>query len=286
MNKIILISFLTLLSINAQSQNIGIGSKWIYEQGWFFPWSNNEVTTTIEIISDTLIDNKQFFILSGNCECSDTEPLILRWENNQILQYIDSKASLLYDFNLNKGDSLSVSFSNYDSIESTLVIIDSTEIINGIKYQHISVSQDDPNHQYTDWYGTFVEDIGSLNWCITPQAPLCENGTGGLCSFITPNQDTIKFHDNYNCIISSTIDINSSALNVKPNPSSTFWIIPNTTIFNKYYLYKITGEEVENHNFENKNEILIDASQLPLGTYVLTLTGTNGKFVTTKLVRK
>ena len=275
-----------ILSLNAQSQNIGIGSKWIYNQNWFNPIPNTYAERTIEIVSDTLIDDKQFFILSGNCECSSLKTLILRWENNQILQFVDSEIRPLYDFNLNAGDSLSVSFPVNDTILSTLVIINSTEQVNGLKYQHISIDPYDSNYQHTDWSGTFVEDIGSIDWCITPQANLCEDGTSGLCSFITPNQDTLKFTDIYNCIINSTNELNASVLDVSPNPSSTFWTIPGTSKFTKYYLYRITGEEITNQDFQNKSEILIDASRLPAGTYVLTLLNKAGEFVSTKLLKK
>ena len=286
MNRILLAFILITLSINAQSQNIGIGSKWIYSQNWFNPWINNEEERTIEIVSDTLVDNKLYYVLSGNCECSTNNTLILRWENNQILQLLDSTISVLYDFNLNKGDSLIVSFPANDTILTTLVLIDSTELINGSKFQHISVSQDSPDYQYTDWFGTFVEEIGSINWCITPQAPLCENGTGGLCRFITTNQDTLLFSDIYNCIISSTIELESSDLKVHPNPSTTFWTIPNTSRYYKYHLYKITGEEIRNQEIQNQSEILIEASHLPAGKYVLTLLSKDGKYVSTKLIKE
>lgn len=282
--KIIVFQLICITSIN--SQNIGIGAKWIYYQGWFNPSTGNEDERVIEIISDTLIDNKLFYVLSGNCECSSNQSLILRWENNQILQFIDSSERLLYDFNLNAGDSLIAPIPINDTILSTLVIIDSTEIINGLKYQHVTIDQYDQNYQHTDWFGPFVQGIGSINFCLTPQANLCENGTGGLCSFISSDQDTLVFPEAFNCLTNSTFEINSTKIEVKPNPSTIYWSVTNISKFVKYYLFDASGKEVRNGNIQNQNDIQIDASILKMGTYMLTLISREGDYVCKKLLKQ
>ncbi len=232
MNRTLLLIVTIIISYHCQGQNIGIGAKWIYRQSTFSPPSDEE-RTILEIVSDTLIDNQQFFILDGTCACSSDRPLILRWDDNQIFQFTDSDIRLLYDFNLNAGDSLVANFPIDDTLLSTLVIIDSTEIIDGLKYQHITI--DNYEYQHTDWFGPFIEDIGSIGLCMTPQANLCEISTGGLCSFISANQDTIIFPDTFRCVPPSSIDeLSEGLIVIMPNPTSDSWNITNASNFVKY----------------------------------------------------
>jgi len=208
MNRTLLLIVTIIISYHCQGQNIGIGAKWIYRQSTFSPPSDEE-RTILEIVSDTLIDNQQFFILDGTCACSSDRPLILRWDDNQIFQFTDSDIRLLYDFNLN------------------------TEIIDGLKYQHITI--DNYEYQHTDWFGPFIEDIGSIGLCMTPQANLCEISTGGLCSFISANQDTIIFPDTFRCVPPSSIDeLSEGLIVIMPNPTSDSWNITNASNFVKY----------------------------------------------------
>jgi len=238
----------------------GLCTKWIYHQTQNITSSNNEDERTLEIIADTIIDNQEYFILDGTCACSSDDRLILRWQDNQILQYIDSSPRVLYDFNLNAGDSITVPFITTDTILSTLVIVDSTEVINGLKRQYVSIDLYDPLYQHTDWFGPFVENIGSINLCMTPQGNLCESSTGGLCSFITSDQDTITFPEVANCLTSSTEEITPSSIIVTPNPTSNYWTISNTSKYSRYYLLNITGEEITSFDFHNRSQLVIDAS--------------------------
>ena len=286
MNRTLLLLIVTIVvSYHCQGQNIGIGTKWDYRQPSFYTPGNYSFTS-LEIVSDTLIDSQQFFILDGTCACSSDKPLILRWENNQILQFTDPEIRILYDFNLNAGDTLIAPFPIDDTLLFTLVHIDSTKIIDGLKYQYVTVDTEDFNYQHSDWFGPFVEGIGSIYLCMTPQANLCEISTGGLCTFITANQDTLSLDGLTNCKFpTSTVQVFEETIQISPNPTSHSWSIANTSNFLYYHLYDLNGIEVLKGDIQHLSEFLIDGSTLIAGIYMLTIIDKEGKSIIRQLVK-
>ncbi len=272
MKRFYILLILSISSTVIKSQDVGIGSKWIYNQGWFLPFPNQDDKRVIEIVSDTLIGDEQYFVLKGDCECSLDLELILRWNEDKIIQYFNDSAHTIYDFSLVKGETYEVNFpSSNGAYETTIVVIDSIGFYNDKKVQHISIAEKEGS--YMDWHGVFLEKFGSVNWCMTPQFPLCENGTSGLCEYITPQNDTIKFNEYNNCIVNSIIEPIFEKIAVSPNPTYDNWTLEKSTSIKEYKLYSFNGKLIRSKNNLNSQKIIIDGTSLSGSIYFIELIG-------------
>ncbi|MEM1322239.1 MAG: T9SS type A sorting domain-containing protein [Bacteroidota bacterium] len=267
-----LLSFLFFAQL-AYAQ-ISIGTQWTYYQGSFLPppWGTDS-TRSITVVGDTIIDNKEYLELEGNCACSELEVKWIREENDQLFYYYNNSAHLLYDFNLGVGDMLEIYWPFLSSslgTDSVKVHIDSVgqKEINGNWYEVQYIDPDfDPNYE-SEFGEFFIKGIGS-NYCLFPQFGLCENTTTPLLCFGQQGGEILEFGSE-GCQLTNTYELAlEKEILLFPNP---FQQQVNVQLKDwgtlEVDIYNMSGQLV----FQSliQDEETINLSYLPQGLYWVT----------------
>lgn len=235
LNLIILFLIFTTI-VKSQNEWFPEGSEAFYSYSGFDP---NVFYARTFALKDTLINNKQAKILITNFTFFDHpdqerlyEKIIIHQDGNKIYRWIQDKFRLLYDFDLNVGDTLKIFVPGnlYGSETDTLAYfrIDSISALalNGkqLKSQYIRVIDKGASSfaaQFSGWaYETFgsesyflpVNQIECDHWCIWPLRCFTD-GEDEFNRFSIPC-DTIVL------ITSKNENIIENSLTLYPNPIS------------------------------------------------------------------
>jgi len=272
-NKILFtITILIYFQSFGSSQQIGIGTSWTYKQVPEIIVDPNAIfRKTLSINKDTIIDNEQYFVIEEYCGCSVKKNLYLRWEGKRIYNYLLNEKRILYDFNLTSGDTLLVDFENTNNeILTTQVIVDSTGhiIINNQELNIQYVSINNYEYQHSDWEGIFIENIGSLNWCLTPQFNLCEKRSAPLFCFESQIGEIFEFNQG-ECISNSTTQYSTNHINVAPNPITNIATVKSYCPVKNMRIMDSWGREISKAKIENLNEFVITNKLQLKGLYFI-----------------
>jgi len=203
------------------------------------------------------------------------------------IPYYATTERLLYNFNLNIGDSINNTF-NYDSINtnynSYVMTVDSVMV--GNEYRRrlgIGNSMAFPNYVY------LIEGIGSTYGLIEPIAPHFEWGSELLC--FKENNVPLYPDTNYNCDLVLNIQNyfeKMPVLSIFPNPFNTTTEI----LFDRQYktidieIFNTIGKLMEKLKYSDCRKIKVDIITLTDGLYFARLTLNNNFTTIKKLVIK
>ncbi len=297
---IILFSFFVV--INGISQSFApIGAKWYYSHREN-PFGSAAVGYQLfEVTGDTVINSqlcrvvhKTYF--SSDSSINDNGYLYLYKNANQIY-YLDSNHfELLYDFNLNAGDTLTIK--NPDSYNSdTLIyfVVDSvdTEIISGITHKKQYFHD---TNGYFDMFSPVIENIGSVCYFFPRSQLDCDAAN---CYNLLCYEDTsISFHTSStpcDMIISSitTAKLDNVTIELFPNPATNKLFISvtdNQTQLKGFEIFNVQGKQIKSEFFDTSNKKTVyscpclDKTKINLrnfksGTYYISIFTNNGNFI-------
>ena len=209
----------SLLSTGIFAQ-LEVGSTWYVRHNEFHPLIPGKFYDTTRYIiayQDTVINLNTYLKISGSCACSTSGPSseirFLRQVGEKVYFRYNDEDRLLYDFSLQKGDTLKIWMPwHQGQQDSVYAIIDSigTKVVNGNTVAVQYFSYGDLQHNFRADFGNyFIKNIGS-DYCLFPQYGLCEGGTAPLLCYESPSTGLLKFVPG-NCILSATNDLESFA---------------------------------------------------------------------------
>jgi len=235
---------------------------------------------------------KYYMIPSNNCCFYYNQPAgDIRQDTAQRKIYLHMSPSdvLLYDFNLNIGDTLPVSYINYQGSGNYVSSIDS--VLVGTTYRkqyHISTNVD-PNG-FGIWdsnYVQLIEGIGSTFGLFSPLLPPFEGG----CSLNCYSENNVVLYTNANSTCDMTVGINENNtadnfVNIYPNPFSSQTTLQTDNLFKNATLtvYNSYGQTVKQIKNISGQTITLFRDNIPSGLYFLRLTQDNKTFSADKLI--
>ena len=196
----------------------------------------------------------------------------------------DNTESLLYDFSLVPGDTITISGTNYDPFN--LVCLDTTTIlVNGVPHKKLLVYSYLSNG--TECYTTWVRGIGSLRMPIETDwfcAASFEWMFDLTCFFYKDEQISEWANPYFEGCIGSNLGVEEylkeNSFAIKPNPvTGTSHLVCNTTentLFD-YQIIDVNGNILQGALGVKPNDILIQNNRFPDGIYLLRLYSYNIK---------
>ncbi len=249
--------------------------NWIYNPHIYF------------IAGDTIISNKHYQrVLSsgyenhvmGNC-CYYYSKYVGAIRQDSIhkkVYYCNaySTDTLLYDFNLQIGDTLPISYINNNNQGKNFVSsIDSILIGTSYRKQYHISNYDvniDSNYVY------LIEGIGSTFGLIYQLTPPFENGNTLNC--FGQNNVTLYTNPNGNCDLTlniKTLNVQNSSFQIFPNPNNgSFTIEPSNSTKQTLQIFDINGKMLLSQPITGKTTI--DVTNLAEGVYNLSLLSNEG----------
>lgn len=297
---LIIISATTLRS-QIENEYMPIGAKWHYGHEIFGDLVAKNFFT-VEVISDTIIDNQRAKILRLDEINELYKPyfndslIIIRQIGHRIEYLQEDTFHLLYDFGAEVGDTFSINFPTHIGthfIGPTTIIYQvdsiSTLLINGQmrKVQHLQYFTEEGG--LTTYGPLIVEGIGSLSGWLLPyqDCHICK----GWWTFLTglrcyeDNQIGIWQYSEEACdldIIVNTKEVIPLSMSIFPNPVKYILNLDFGEVFRgQIMLVNALGKMVYQSSIDNRNHT-IDVKNLPIGIYFLQIQGAKG-YVTRKI---
>jgi hypothetical protein len=278
----------------AHAQDFGTpGTSWIYsdhESGG----GHHSYPRSIFSVADTVLEGTFAHIVIGDCYCGNSPANILYGLNRRVYfyNYQPGQFCMLYDFNLNAGESFML-YPQGAVEDSFLVVVDSTglDTVNGFlrKTQFIR-AQPFPPHLAYQFSGKVIEGIGSTV-CLYPQYGGCDPATMGLRCY---QDSVIGFFDTHlapSCDSVYVISIGIGEIEtvirttVSPNPFSKRTAIDIDQALHgagEFELADVTGRIVCKKTFSG-NRITLERNNLMEGIYFYCLR-VNGGMASGKLI--
>lgn len=245
---------------------------------------------------DTLVNGKTYKILDGYHYISRS--FLLREEvAEKKLYFLRIRPSggldeyLLYDFNLQVGDSIDmknpITPFPQDGGYFRLDSIVPRPLIDGNNYDHFYFSPSQSNTSSTH-NAVWIEGAGSLSLINAPGGNPDINGVGALsCMF--------KNRDLYYSNLDSISGCNPIYMNVKQNnlegvtitktPNSELFLLHNTQFVSEISIFTLTGKRLKNirHNFDENRAINFETYSE--GVYLILVKGIDGAAKTFKVIK-
>lgn len=257
-------------SFSVYSQVIDIGAKWTFDtqlavdpeiyEGWDLVWLD-------EIVSDTIIDNKTYFVFANHHE-------FLRIEGQKWYRYGRGQEHLLFDFSLGIGDTLKIySIAEVYGIDSLWYLIEdvSTLEIDGIdfKVQHIK----ELTGSAVLIGNKIIENMGASATVLPLEGGFIEPFPVGLRCVDYSDGFEVRLADDGLCtnIFTSTEDLDRNELTISPNPCKDIMNIETKGLFDKVEIYDSAGLLVLQKKFQS--QLFID--HLTQGLFVVKLSNKN-----------
>ncbi|PID88313.1 MAG: hypothetical protein CSB06_00735 [Bacteroidia bacterium] len=305
----VLIAFcLVSLNMNAQQWYPG-NANWIFNKQELlsFPAHGYIKYSVIKdtIISDTTAKLITIDTLHYNGEKSVKDSLFMYESNSRIYFWNGNQFKLMYDFNLNVGDTLSVDIDilNCDSVSPIIVDSISNMNLNGqdLKVQHISYTlYAEGQYGFNSTISEqLVERIGSeKHFIFSPSCIIEDEFTySGLRCY---NDNTISYKNewwkNHFPEIACDSLLNATTTNIKetikgeflisPNPTNDFVTISNRNVFaDDFYieLYNLSGEQLD--RIFCKNTATIDLNKYQSGVYIIKIYQNSTTVYTFKIIK-
>lgn len=182
--KKLLLTFTIVLTLLQQGKSqvfAPVGAKWYLSQvNWFGPLPIVDTAYVSESMMDTIIDGINCRKVDIICLCCDAQDMYVYDSNDTVYRYnFDlNRFTVLFNFNLNAGDSMYVVMNGFSGADSILVHIDSADYIN-INSQVRKIQYGASSSTANQFLGPFVQGVGSLS-SITPQIGVCDPLSGPL----------------------------------------------------------------------------------------------------------
>jgi len=268
------------------------GSSWVYSDHELT--GNHSYPRGIVSVGDTVVNGQPVHIVIGDCFCGGGVANYIYELNRRVYfyNYQSGTFNLLYDFNLNAGESFML-YPQDAAEDSFYVVVDSTglDTINGflLKTQFVHVQAFPPHIAY-EFHGKIIEGIGSTD-CLYPQFGSCDPPTNGLRCYQDP---VIGFYDTRLAPSCDTVYVISDGVDepgydvhatLSPNPFSENAVLsvrhPGTA-GGTIDITDITGRIMREENFSGSN-ISIQRENLEEGVYFYYLrmgnASASGKFI-------
>lgn len=306
MRKIVLISFLIMLCVASFAQNwYPDGATWTFDNQYLVSYpAHGYVKYSVgndTVINDTMAKLININAVAYNGNESVENPLIVHESNSRVYHWTGEKFKLMYDFNLNAGDTLKNEVRHADWCDSVSpVIIDSVSSVNingiNLKVQYITYTPYNWEYLVEARTERIVERVGSERYFI--YSPNCEFG----CSFANTdlrcyNDNDISyrnewwdyFHHDVECdsVINAHVqEIPNIKFTVYPNPTDDFVTISDDGQYGGVFcaeqynslgekLYVTTAECSATFNMEN----------YPAGLYVIKVYKKESDIYTFKVIK-
>ena len=200
-----------------------------------------------------------------------------------------STETLLYDFNLNIGDTLPVTYSNHSS-SVTVTSIDS--VLMGSDYRKlIWLSME----RESGMYAFIVEGMGASYGMLNDFVPWFESGSYLRCFSV--NNQTLYSDTNFTCVFNvgfQELEKQNYSLVISPNPATNQFTISNKQFpIKEIEIHDVLGQritnlaspEVSGPSHSGEGSASIDISELAPGIYFVRVLGEN-KSAVVKLVKQ
>ncbi len=264
--------------VSGAAQDFGsVETQWVYNDHENVNHQN--FPRSILSIEDTVVNGVPCHIVIGGCACGTAQTNFVYGINRRAYWYNYSlnAFTLLYNFNLDEGDTWTVIAQNTSS-DSLKLRVDSVsfDTINGQyrKVQHVSTIAVYGNAYTFD--GPVIEGIGSTG-CLYPQYAACDAPTAGLRCF---EDSMLGFYDTHFAVsceaifTDSLISVNENEkkllVRFAPNPLTERSVISledGFTASGTLQLIDVTGRIVEEKKFTG-NQIVIERHHLDKGIYI------------------
>lgn len=278
------LTFLVCMLTSAVTCNaqLSVGNTWNYNY-YYYISSPNAIhkVASMEVAKDTVVAGYGCLKLTQTegTPCTTISSNIIREEQNRIYYWRSSSSSfeLLYDFNLNDGESYVMRTDN----DSSVITIDSTSTLNfngnDLKVQYISSEND-----IVEIYGATVQGIGNLRFFFPGHGTCDPFHYDGVRCF-TNDDGTLYFNVSDCEVISGITKINMNEVQIYPNPTIDFITISNyfESDMVLYEIIDLRGKVIlSSTNTEASNQF--DVGSLQKGYYFVKTTNTKTNAVVTK----
>lgn len=211
---------------------------------------------------------------------SESQPSFFLRSNNKIMYIVnahETNEQLLYDFNLQVGDSLPLSFNNF-SPNVVVTAIDSVYTPYGYR-KRFALSGD-------TWAQYLIEGIGTDKGLIEPiQTPL-ECGYNLICYSL--NDSTYYPGSGSNCELTNALKeyVNVVNFSISPNPFNTFTTIKldETSGTTELIIYNLYGQKIKSLSIDSATEFVLERENLVSGIYFISLKQKNKSAMLKKLI--
>ncbi len=268
------------------------GAKWYYSNRENPLGGPEEGYLEIKCIGDTIINNKDSRILRKTYYASDSSVHNLGFEyiyneNRKTYYLVDGKFYLLYDFNAEAGDTLTLRepyFTNTTPDTTFRIVIDRTEIINWGGWLELKAIY---SHTITgpwDLFNVQIEKIGNLPYMF-PQSSLdcdaqCYDPFRGYLDYDINYWGDGWGASSFEKLINNNSSIkNNIRVNINPNPFYNYITIEGLNNRSKIIeLYDIFGRKVYN-SIHRESSITIDMSDIESGIYFIRIIEENSNHI-------
>jgi len=307
MKKIVLVSLLIMLCGASFAQNwYPAGATWTFDDQYLVSYSaHGYVKYSVgndTVINDTVAKLININAVAYNGNESVGDPLIVHESNSRVYYWTGERFKLMYDFNLNAGDTLKTEVLYIDYCDSVSpVIIDSVSLVNingiNLKVQYISYTPYNWEFLVETRSERIVERIGSeRNFIYTPK---CEYGdhfayTGLRCyndndiSYKNEWWDTHYSDVECDSVINAHVqEVPDNMFTVYPNPTDDFVTISDDGQNGEAFcaeLYNSLGEKLYITTAECS--VSFNMEIYPAGLYIIKVYKKESDICTFKVVKK
>ena len=307
MKRIFLISFFIMLSVASFAQNwYPAGATWTFNLQYLTSYpAHGYVKYSVgndTVINDTIAKLININTVTYNGNESAGNSLIVHESNSRIYHWTGDRFKLMYDFNLNDGDTLKTEIlycEFYDSV--TPIIVDSVSSLNingiNLKVQYITYtvySEEIGNEPITE---RIVERVGSeMDFIYEPKCGFSEHFeyTGLRCY----NDNEISYKNEWwgthysdvecDSVINVHVqEVTDNKFAVYPNPADDFVIISDDGQYGEAFcaeLYNSLGEKL--YTTTTECSASFNMENYPAGLYVIKVYTKGSDICTFKVVKK
>jgi hypothetical protein len=197
----------------------------------------------------------------------------------KVFLFINGKDSLLYDFNLNVGDTLASSYINFFGLINVVEKVDSV-LIGPSYHKRFWITESNQNN-----YASIIEGIGSTLGLFNPLDPqgYYPVTTNLLCVQI--NNKSVFPDSSYNCSLVGIKEVekNNLPFSISPNPSSGIFTLTSSKNISVIEVSDVLGNCILKSSIKNSSTE-IDLSSKPKGIYFLKAQDENGNFGVKKTI--
>lgn len=247
---------------------------------------------SIQITGDTTINNQTYHVLNtrsittDNPSCSGWGGIGYRGAIRQdtvlkkvyYVQPTDSVEQLLYDFNLQVGDT--VRGFTQEGIYGTDTVVEIDSVLIGSDYRKRWLI----NSEYLVY---LIEGVGCTNGLIELSPGNVIDGITTYLSCFSQNNATLYPYPTYSCnLVDLVNNIDAPKIVISPNPfhSETKIIFDPDFLFSELSVYNTMGRLVISEKINGEADYLFLRNSLSEGMYFINLTSDKGKTYSEKLI--
>jgi hypothetical protein len=307
MRKTFLTVLIVMSELIAWSQDFApLNAKWHYENFCHMPpWYGSCGYFTVEVVRDTVVNGLAATVLENRnmgVLIPETE-VIIREDGDRVYFFENGQFKLLYDFNLNAGDTMTFSIphnSMYydfscgggaDTSITSRVLVTSTNLTE-VDGQLLKVLNTSPIYQddadYLGWeLGSVTQRVGSSNGLFGFSATQCTGGFFGHLRCYSDSQISLTTITEACDFVTGQEELKGTGtVAVYPNPASSTVRVESTDgEISAYRISNMSSQIVLDRKVAPSVTINIDLSHLPQGLYVLEAHGLNGTVTRERIVK-